>query len=392
MKWIIFTLCSFCILKLSAQQKDSIITTSEQVHVFKPETVDATSDRINQLKLPKGFKVTPFATDLGKPRMMAVTEDGAVYVTRRNGEITLLRDNNNDGKADLTKTVVTLKDAHGLAIDGDQLYIVTINDVFSTNINNDNSLGPLIKIIENMPDGGQHPNRTLAIGPDGKLYVSVGSACNACDEPREESATLLQFDKEGKNKKIFAKGLRNTIGFAWEPTTKKLYGLDHGIDWLGDDSQKEELNILEEGNHYGWPYIYDDGKYNVTDQPKDSSWEEFAKKTTDPVMSFTAHSAPMNLLFYQGNMFHPQYKGMAFMSFHGSWNRKEPSGYKMMTLTFKDGKPEKAEDFLTGFLVDNKTKYFGRPTGLVEMPDGALLLTDDSNGVIYRISYDSSAK
>lgn len=387
MKWIVITLFIFFIVNASAQQKDSIITTSAQVHVFKPEIVPATPDNMKNLKLPDGFNIAPFATDLGKPRMMVVTKDGTLYVTRRSGEITILKDTNNDGKAETIKTALKLKDAHGLAIDGNLLYIATIKEVFTAKINSDHSLSSLTKIIENLPDGGQHPNRTLAFGPDGKLYVSIGSDCNACTETTEEHATLLQYDKNGKNKKIFAKGLRNTVGFAWEPQTKILYGLDHGIDWLGDDIQKEELNILEEGKHYGWPYIYDNGEYNLADQPKDSSWEAFAKTTTNPVMGFTAHSAPMNLLFYKGNMFPSQYKGSAFISFRGSWNRKEPSGYKLMTLKFSNGQPEKAEDFVTGFLFDDGKKYFGRPVGLIEMPDGALLVSDDSNGVIYRISY-----
>ena len=278
MKWIYITLSIFFIVNSAAQQKDSIITTSTHVHVFKPEILPASPDNINQLKLPDGFSIAPFATDLGKPRMMVVTTDGTVYVTRRSGEITLLRDDNNDGKADIINTALKLKDVHGLALDGNQLYIVTVNEVFTAKINSDHSLGSLIKIIENLPDGGQHPNRTLAIGPDGKLYVSIGSDCNACAETREEHATLLQFDKDGKNQKIFSKGLRNTIAFTWEPKTKVLYGLDHGIDWLGDDTQHEELNKLEEGKHYGWPYIFDNGEYNVTDQPKDSNWKEFSKK------------------------------------------------------------------------------------------------------------------
>ena len=129
------------------------------------------------------------------------------------------------------------------------------------------------------------------------------------------------------------------------------------------------------------------GKFNLSDQPKDSTWEEFSKKTTNPKMLFTAHSAPMNFIFYKGNMFPKEYKGTAFISFHGSWNRKTPSGYKVMNLTFENGKPQNASDFLTGFLTDNGTKCFGRPVGLVEMPDGALLLSDDHSGIIYRISY-----
>lgn len=387
MKYIIIIFSVFYIISGTAQQKDSIITTSAQVHVFKPETVPAAPEHLKQLKIPNGFKIEPFATDLGKPRIMAVTTNGSVYVTQRSGKITLLRDDNGDGKAEIIKTALQLKDVHGLAINENLLYIVTIKEVYTAKINSDHSLGTLTKIIDGLPDGGQHPNRTLAFGPDGKLYVSVGSDCNACTETTEEHATLLQYDKDGKNKKIFAKGLRNTIGFAWHPQTKVLYGMDHGIDWLGEDTQKEELNVLEEGKHYGWPYIYDNGEYNLTDQPKDSNWSEFAKKTTNPIMLFTAHSAPMNLLFYKGNMFPTQYRGSAFISFHGSWNRKEPSGYKLMTLKFDNGNPEKAEDFLTGFLFNSGKKYFGRPVGLIEMPDGALLVSDDSNGIIYRISY-----
>lgn len=387
MKWFIIPLYFVVTSSIQAQQKDSVITTSAQVHVFKPELVPASSENISKLKLPNGFQIAPFATNLEKPRMMVLSNTGTVYVTQRNGDIMVLRDENNDGKAEVIKKTINIKDAHGLAIEGNVLYIATIKEVYTAQINSDHSLGTPKKIIEGLPDGGQHPNRTIAFGPDGRLYVSIGSDCNACTETTEEHATMLQYDKNGKNKKVFAKGLRNTVGFAWEPTTKIFYGLDHGIDWLGDDTQQEELNILEDGKHYGWPYIYEDGKYNLADQPKDSNWEEFAKKATSPVMGFTAHSAPMNLLFYKGAMFPAAFKGTAFISFRGSWNRKEPSGYKLMTLTFKNGKPEKSEGFLTGFLYDNGKKHFGRPVALLEMPDGALLLSDDTNGVIYRISY-----
>jgi len=387
MKKIVFIFLIFPCINLFAQQKDSVITTSKQVHVFKPEKIEATPERINNLKLPSGFEISIFAKDLGKPRIMAVTPDGSVYVTRRSGAVNLLQDRNNDGKAEINKKVLDLKGAHGLAIKDDFLYIITVTEVVKGKINKDHSIGTLTKIIEDLPDGGQHPNRTIAFGPDEKLYISVGSDCNACAETREKNATLLQIDASQKKPKIFAKGLRNTIGFAWHPETNVLYGMDHGIDWLGDDDQKEELNKIEEGKHYGWPYIYGNGEYNLTDQPEDSSWEEFSKKTTNPEMLFTAHSAPMNFIFYKGNMFPQEYKGSSFISFHGSWNRKPASGYKLMNLTWENGNPKEASDFVTGFLTDNGTKYFGRPVGLVEMPDGSLLLSDDSSGIIYRITY-----
>jgi len=382
---ILFCLC-LCSYLLLGQSKDSIISEAAQVHVFKPQKVAATPKAIKSLKLPAGFKINVFASNLGKPRMMVV-HNNQVYVSRRSGEITMLTDTNNDGKADTQKTVITKKGVHGLAIHEDTLYIITVNDVFKGLIHKDGTIGDLKTIITNLPDGGQHPNRTLAIGPDGKLYISIGSDCNACAETREESATLLQFDTNGKNKKIFAKGLRNTIGFDWEPKTQKLYGMDHGIDWLGDDIQKEELNLIEEGNDYGWPYIYGKGNYNKADQPKNMTYKEYSRKSTHPVMEFTAHSAPMNLLFYKGTMFPKEYQNAAFITFHGSWNRKDPKGYKVMHLRFNEGTPVKATDFITAFLSTDGRSFFGRPVGLAELPDGSLLLSDDSNGVIYRITY-----
>ncbi|MGJ8594086.1 MAG: PQQ-dependent sugar dehydrogenase [Aquaticitalea sp.] len=371
---------------LQAQQRDSVITKETRVHVYKPKLVDATEKRISELKLPKGFRIAKYAEGLGKARMMAATPSGNVYVTNRDGDIFLLKNTGGNEMAEKT-TVHNLKDAHGLAIDNNQLYIVTVNEVYRSDIQPDGDLSTPEKIIDGLPDGGQHPNRTLAFGPDGKLYVSVGSTCNACDETSEESATLLQFDRDGSNKKIWAKGLRNTIGFDWHPLTGALYGLDHGIDWLGDESQKEELNLLVENGNYGWPYIYGNGEYNVTDQPPKSTWEAYAKKVTNPVFLLTAHSAPMALQFYTGSLFPDTYKTQAFMSFHGSWNRKDPKGYDVKSIKFENGKPTETTDFIKGFLSADGTSYFGRPVDIQTLPDGSLLVSEDANGIVYRISY-----
>ena len=236
----------------SAQQGDGTevqITTN----VFKPNKLPATSDRISQLKVPEGFSVEPFAQGLGNSRIIAVSDQGFVYVSRREeGDVLLLKDEDGDGKADKAPMqVVSRAQAHGLAIKDNKLYLVTVKEVFVADIKQDGTLGPLEMIIGDLPDSGQHPNRVMAFGPDGMLYISVGSTCNACNESNAENATVLRATPDGKSRTIFASGLRNTIGFDWNRQTGELWGLDHGIDLLGDEVQPEELNKLEQGKQYG---------------------------------------------------------------------------------------------------------------------------------------------
>lgn len=360
-------------------------------HVYVTPGVKPTASLMKGLKLPKGFTIKTFAEGLGKPRMLQVAPDGSVYVTRRDpGDCWLLKDTNGDGIADVKKKVAEKKQMHGIFLHGDKLYLTTITEVFVAQRKPDGTLGPLKKIMENLPDGGQHPNRTLAVGPDGKLYVSVGSTCNACAEPNPESATMLVSNLDGSGRKVYASGLRNTIGFDWHPETKAFWGADHGIDWLGDDDQPEELNQLLPDKRYGWPYIYAQGKINPADQPPapctSEKWKEMSK---EPDLLFTAHSAPMQMLFYTGKMFPKEFRGDALIAMHGSWNRMPPSGYEIQRVKFEGGKPVSSEPFLSGFLTqqDGEYKQFGRPVGLAQMADGSLLLSDDAHGVIYRISY-----
>lgn len=371
-----------------AQEKDSIISENITAHIYKPKMVEPTNERISQLQLPDGFKIEKFAENLGEPRMMAVSPQGNIYVSRREGDVLMLKDTNGDGKSDQQQTVVTKEGAHGLAFHDNMFYLITVNEVFRAQLKEDGTIGELEKIIENLPDGGQHPNRTIGFGLDNMLYISVGSTCNACDETREENATMVRTNADGSDRTIFASGLRNTIGFDWHPETGELYGMDHGIDWLGDDEQKEELNRITEGAKYGWPYIYADGKYNEADEPPKMTWKEYAEKSTEPEMLFTAHSAPMNLKFYRGEMFPSEYKNTALVTFRGSWNERPASGHKIMKVTFENGKPIKAEDFVTGFLIEEGTSRFARLVGLAEMPDGSVLVSDDTNGIIYRISHE----
>ncbi|WP_314032702.1 PQQ-dependent sugar dehydrogenase [Xanthocytophaga flava] len=362
--------------------------TSVEGHVFHPVQEQATDQNVAQLKVPANFTVSKFAENLGKPRMLAVGSDGQVYFTDRDaGTVTLLRDTNSDGKSDQSQVVANKPNMHGITIHNNQMYLVTVHEVFSAAINNDGTLGTLKMLISDLPDAGQHPNRTIAFGPDGKMYITVGSTCNACAEPNAENATILQANADGSNRKIFASGLRNTIGFGWHPQTQKMYGMDHGIDWLGDREQQEEVNLLEQGKFYGWPYIYGDGKFNPQPPPEDSTYEQYLAKTTLPLLQYEAHSAPLAMVFYTGSQFPSEYQTDAFVAMRGSWNRRDPVGYKVVRLHFENGQPTRFEDFLTGFLINNNTSHFGRLAGLTVHTDGSLLVSDDTNGVIYRVSY-----
>lgn len=377
-----------------AQMTNEAVDMSFSGHVLEPRKKTLAS--IKDLKVPEGFKVSIFAEHLINPRMMAVAEDGTIYVTRRSvGDVVMLNDRDGNGVAEERKVVANRPQLHGIAVDGDTMYLATVKDVYKTKIAPDGSLGELKRIIDDLPDGGQHPNRTLAVGPDRMLYISVGSTCNACAETSPESATLLRASLDGSKRTIFASGLRNTIGFDWQPRTGALFGMDHNIDWHGNDQPQEELNLLRQGKKYGWPYVLANGFLNPQDDPPgDISLEEWDNASEKPALLYIAHSAPMQMAFYDGKSFPSEYRGSAFVAMRGSWNRKPPSGYEVVRIVFEDGKPVRFEPFLTGFLQEANGGFqrSARPAGLAVAMDGALLISDDENGIIFRVSYQGSAQ
>lgn len=361
-------------------------------HVWRPAHAKPTPDRLARLTAPDGFTVRPFAVDLGKPRIIAVAPDGSVYVTRRGSDdIVRLLDSDTDGVADqVQQAAAGIKDVHGIAFHDGKAYLAAIREVYVADVRPDGSLGEPRAIADDLPDAGQHPNRTLAVGPDGKLYLSIGSTCNACDEPNKLSATMVRMNLDGSGREVFATGLRNTIGFAWRPGTRELWGMDHGIDWLGDDSQREELNLIEQGGFYGWPWIYEDGLVNPADQPPPGKTVESLKRENRaPALTYTAHAAPMAMLFHSGRQFGPEFAGSALVAMRGSWNRRPPSGYEIVRVVFEQDRPVRIEPFVSGFLQDDGNTHIGRLVGLAEMPDGALLVSDDTGGVIHRIAKDT---
>lgn len=361
--------------------------------VLEPEPITVADDAelAGLIKVPDGFAVEVVGRELGNTRMLA-THGEHVYATRRTeGDVIRLDDDDGDGKYEAFTTVAARPGMHGIAFDGDTAYLATVNEIYTAPVNEDGTFGELKRIIDDLPDGGQHPNRTIAIGPDDMLWISAGSTCNACAETNPESATMLRAKKDGSSRTIFAAGLRNTIGFGFEPSTGRLFGADHGIDWLGDEEQQEEFNLIEQGKQYGWPYVYDFSKLNPQDNPPEGiTLEQWAAMSEEPRLGYTAHSAPMQMAFYTGSAFPEEYRGDAFIAQRGSWNRRPPSGYEISRVDFEDGQPQSWNHFAEGFLIEQEDGgygFLGRLAGLVETPDGALLLADDFNGILYRISY-----
>lgn len=375
-------------LPAAAQQGDGT-NVKTAISVWKPAKVDATQQRLSSLKVPEGFKVSAFAKDLKNPRIIAVAPSGDIYVSRRDqGDVILLRDANSDGAADgAPQVVATRPSVHGLAIKDGRLYMATVKEIFVADIQSDGKLGTPTMIVGDLPDGGQHPNRTIAFGPDGMLYVSVGSTCNACNESNPEHASILRMSPDGKSRIIFANHLRNTIGFAWHPQTGALWGMDHGIDDLGDNKQAEELNLIEQGKGYGWPHVFGAGEeHPQTSVPGGLTKAQWKAANIPMTMGYTAHAAPMQMLFYSGGNFGPAFQNDAFVAMRGSWNRDPASGYEIVRIRFQDGKPTAFEPFATGFLTDGGKTHVARPVGLAMAKDGSLLMADDANGVIYRVA------
>ncbi|WP_129644292.1 YbhB/YbcL family Raf kinase inhibitor-like protein [Peristeroidobacter agariperforans] len=389
---------------LGAQQ-GQLTDVSIQGFVYEPRRLPATDARIQSLTVPQGFHLQRFAEGLDNPRMLAVADDGAVYVTQRTpGNLVMLRDTDNDGIADIQKIVLRQRDLHGIAIRGREIFLTDIKTIYAADILADGRIGERRIVSARLPDGGQHPNRTLAFSPQGDLFVSVGSTCNECREPNPQHATLQRVTDDAARRsrpdqpaprEIYASGLRNSLGFGWHPDSGRLYAFDNGIDWLGNDEQSEELNELTEaGQRFGWPYVYDDDQINPHTEPLETSSEQWAGMSEEPVGMYAAHAAPMQMTFYTGSQFPTEYRNDAFVAMRGSWNRKPPHGYEVVRVRFDaSGGFTAFEPFVTGFIqpVAGGHGFFGRPVGVTSAKDGALLFTDDTNNMIYRVAAAGAA-
>lgn len=328
------------------------------------------------LYVPAGFTVNVFAQGLNGVRSLALGSGGAVYASLSGaGQIVRLTDANRDGVADgPAQTVLSgLDGPFGIAFRRDTMYFAEVTAVKRL----DPGAPTPVTLISGLPSGG-HSTRTIAFGPDNLLYLAIGSSCNVCDDPLPRAA-VTRYDLNGSNPHTFATGLRNSVGLAFHPTTGELWANNNDRDMLGDDLPPEHVNILKDGKWYGWPQCYLPGKPNPEYPATDCSGVE------PPALTVQAHSAPLGLAFYTGTMFPVDYRDDAFMTYHGSWNRTHKTGYKVVRMHVENDRPASVEDFVTGWLVGQNE--WGRPVGLLVMPDGALLVSDDLGDLIWRVSY-----
>jgi glucose/arabinose dehydrogenase/quercetin dioxygenase-like cupin family protein len=334
------------------------------------------------LTVPEGFGVSVFATGLTGARLMAVSPEGTIVVARR-AEVVALPDADGDGVAEPRVLFSNMTYAHSVAFANGYLYIATTPAVLRVRWVNGAPTGEPQAIVELPSDKPSiHTSRSLHIGPDGRLYVTMGSSCNACVEPDARRTTMMVFDADGRNGRPFATGLRNVVGFDWDPRTGRLWAGDPGIDGLGDDVPSDEINLVEEARNYGHPFFNSASQPTTVPELKDASPPARAE-VTPPAFELPAHTTPMGVAFYTGTRFPEPYRSSLYVALHGSTTRSAKTGYKVVRLVMENGRPVRSEDFVTGFL--NGDVVTGRPVGVVTGADGALYVSDDNRGFVYRV-------
>ena len=339
------------------------------------------------LQVPAGFAVRVFAQGLNGVRFLALGPGGAVYATLSDaGKIVCLLDANGDGVADSVGTVLSgLSDPSGIAFRGDTLYFSQETEVKRL----DPGSATPVTVVTGLPSGG-HSTRTFAFGPDNRLYVAAGSSCNVCDDAPPRAA-VTRYNLDGSGRHTFATGLRNSVGLAFNPATGELWANNNDRDSIGhqgvvndiaktDSLPPEHLNILKDGKWYGWPQCYLPGKQNPEYAGADCSTVE------PPALTVQAHSAPLGLAFYTGTTFPAEYHGDAFMTYHGSWNRSVPTGAKVVRIRIQNDRPVAVEDFVSGWQLADGSRW-GQPVAVVVAADGALLVSDDTGGRIWTVSF-----
>ncbi|WP_347986701.1 PQQ-dependent sugar dehydrogenase [Methylomonas sp. AM2-LC] len=358
-----------------------LIVTTLQSWAAKPEQLAM----LKQLQLPAGFKISIFADHLPTARSLALGDNGIVYVGSRDGNVWALQDNDGDGLAE--QQYILAKDLYmpnGVAYKEGSLYVAEVHRIIRFDAIGAHLSQPPqpVVVFNKFPTDKRHGWKYLRFGPDGKLYTAIGMPCNICKPENELFGTLVRLNADGSEFEILAKGIRNSVGFTWEPTSGQLYFNDNGRDYLGDNLPPEELNLWSQpGQHFGFPYCH----AGIVSDPEFGG-EKKCAEFSGPVWTYKAHIAPLGMHFYTGTQFPAKYRQQLLVAQHGSWNRTEPQGYQIAMINFKNGKPQAEQVFINGWLTTSG-EVLGRPVDILQTQEGSLLISDDKLGVIYKVEY-----
>ena len=311
-----------------------------------------------------------------------------LYNGRSGGAVFALPDLDRDGEVDEVRTVLSgLSNLpHGLAFHDGYLYLAEELVVSRYLYRGNGDLGSREVIVDNLPPrpdppGDDHVSRTIAFSPSQKMYVSAGSSCNVCEESNQRRAAITEYNPDGSGERVFAQGLRNAVGLVFHPVTGEMWVTENGRDWLGDNLPPDEINIAQQGRHYGWPHCYGN---RISDPAFNNPGR--CTSTEESVHDIQAHSAPLGLRFIDSSQFPAEWQGDLLVAYHGSWNRTEPTGYKVVRMDVEGSRIVAEEDFISGWLLSSGSSA-GRPVDLIFGPDdGALYISDDKAGVIYRVT------
>ncbi len=346
---------------------------------------------LNQLVLEDGFEISIFAENLDSPRQMAEGKNGTIFVAERSGQIVGLIDSDNNGQADQKIVIANaLTYSTGLSLFNGDLYFSEISKIwkienieeFLKKQSSSNEMPQKTLVVDNLPEDTWHGWKWLKHDEEGSLYFNIGAPCNICLSDNPQYASILKFN-EGELSYV-AKGVRNSVGFDFHPITKKLFFTDNGRDWLGDDSPSCELNKVDvAGQFFGFPYKHASNVYDPEYGNQKSGYN-----FVDPILELGAHVAPTGISFYENDMFPEKMINNLFIVLHGSWNRSEKVGYKVLRVVLDENENViSSSDFISGWLKDGKVS--GRPSAPLVISDGSFLLSDDKANVIYRITYSS---
>jgi glucose/arabinose dehydrogenase len=344
---------------------------------------------VNKIQLPPGFKVEVWAHGIPGARMMARAANGAVFVgTRTIGRVYVVYEK--DGKRVSKIVAQKLNQPNGVLMHNGSLYIAAINRVFrydNIEANLENIPEPVEMTKDfNLPPDAHHNWKFLAYGPDKKIYFQVGAPCNVCEINPGVHGQIRRYNMDGTGMEIVARGVRNSVGFDFHPKTGELWFTDNGRDWAGETGFDDELNRVPAdriGGHFGFPYCHANGQPDP-----DIKVPNPCANVILPVAVLGAHTAALGMRFYTGKMFPPEYQGAILLARHGSWNKTERNGYDILRVNATpDGKDAKITPFMTGFMDKSNNSYWGRPTDVMQLPDGSMLISDEEQGAIYRVSY-----